>query len=99
MTADLIYFANVIDTDLLNDRLKERHHAGVETYRRHAAEIAACYYRLPCWYRCILKRRAEDPVTASKNLIGLSNCSKSEDARSHIGWLKKSLKIASELDL
>lgn len=99
VTADLIFFANVIDPSFVNVRLKDRHEDGVEAYRRHAAEIAACYYRLPCWYRYILKKRGEDPVTASRNLIGLSNCSKPADADPHIQWLKKSLRIAPELDL
>lgn len=99
VTADLIFFANVIDPSFVNDRLKERHEVGAETYRRHAAEMAASYYRLPSWYRRILKRRGECPLTASKNLIRLSNCSKPQDADPHIQWLKKSLRLASELDL
>lgn len=99
VTADLIFFANVTDTSFVNDRLKERHEVGVEAYRRHAAEIAACYYRLPCWYRYIPRRRGEDPVTASRNLIELSNCSKLADIAPHIQRLKNSLRIAPELDL
>jgi hypothetical protein len=99
VTSDLIFYANVIDPKWVNDRLKERHEAGSEAHRKHAAEIAACFYRLPSWYRAILKKRGEDPLTASKNLIGLSNCSSSSDADPHIQWLKKSLCIAPELDL
>lgn len=99
VTADLIFFANVIDPSFVNDLLKERHEAGSDSYRRHAAEIAACYYRLPCWYRVILKRRGEDPLTASKNLIGLSNSTKSEQAKPCIQMLKKSLCLAKELEL
>jgi len=99
VTAGLIFFANVIDPSFVNERLKERHEVGAETYRRHAAEMAASYYRLPCWYRHVLKRRGEDPLTASKNLIGLSNCSKPQDADPHIQWLKKNLGLAPELDL
>jgi len=99
VTADLIFFANVINPRMVNDRLKERHEVGTETYRKHAAEVAACYYRLPGWYRSILKSRGEDPIAASKDLIGLSNCSNSSDADPHIRGLKKSLHLAPELDL
>jgi len=99
VTSDLIFYANVIDPSVLNNRLKERHEAAVEAFRRQAAEIAASYYRLPGWYRFLLKRRGEDPVIASRNLIGLSNCAKETDAHPHIRWVMKSLKITSELDL
>lgn len=99
VTSDLIFYANVIDLSILDDRLKERHEVGVEAYRRHAAEIAASYYRLPRWYRLLLKRRGEEPVTASKNLIGLSNCAKSADAYPHIRSVMKNLRIAPEIDL
>lgn len=99
VTSDLIFFANVTDSSNINDRLKERREVGLEKYRRHAAEIAACYYRLPRWYRAILDRRGEDPLTASKNLIGLSNSSKAEQPDHHIQRLKKSLCLAEELDL
>jgi hypothetical protein len=99
ITADLIFFANVIAPEMLSERLKKLHVAGAEAYRRHAAEIAACYYRLPWWYRFLLKKRGENPLLASKNFIGLSNCSKLLDADPHIQWLKKSLLISPELDL
>jgi hypothetical protein len=99
VTSDLIFFENVMNLSFTNDRLKERHEVGSEKFRRHAAEIAACYYRLPRWYRAILNRRGEDPLKASKNLIGLSNSSKPGQADPHIQWLKKSLCLAEEIDL
>ncbi len=43
--------------------------------QRHAAEIRACYYRLPFWYKFYLKKVGENPIEASKELIGLSNSS------------------------
>lgn len=99
VTSDLIFYANVIDPNMLNERLKKRHEIGEEAYRRHAAEVAASYYRLPRWYKFLLRRRDEDPLIASKNLIGLSNCANSEQAYPHIQWLKKSLRIAQGLDI
>lgn len=99
VTCDLIFFANVIDTNMANDRLKNRHEIGVETYRRHAAEVAACYYRLPRWYKFLLQKRGKAPLIASKNLIGLSNSVNSKQANPHIEKLKQSLRIAQEIDL
>jgi hypothetical protein len=89
----------VINPDWVNESLKERHEVGAESHRKHAAEIAACYYRLPWWFRSILRKRGENPLKASKSLIGLSNSNNSSDAYPHIQLLKKSLRIAPEIDV
>ena len=99
VTSDLIFFANVISADNVCDELKERHITRREQNRKHAAEMAACYYRLPKWYKRLLERREEKPLIASRNLIGLSNCNTHESADPHIQWLKKSLRIDPELDI
>jgi len=96
VTSDVVFYANVINPRLVNDRLKERHEAGSEAHRRHAAEIVACFYRLPRWYRFILRRRGEDPLTASRNLVGLSNCSNAREAEPYVRFLKESLRIPQE---
>jgi hypothetical protein len=61
--------------------------------------MTASFYRLPAWYKKLLQLRGEDPLVASKNLIVLSNSSNSESAEPHISRLKKSLRIAPELDI
>ncbi len=99
VTSDLIFYANVISAENVCDELKQRHEERRVSNRKHAAEMAACYYRLPSWYRWLLKRREEDPIKASKNLIGLSNSSTCDQADTHLKWLKKSLCIAEELDI
>jgi hypothetical protein len=99
VTSDLIFYANVISADNVCDELKQRHEARQESNRKHAAEMAACYYRLPKWYKWLLKWRDENPLVASRHLIGLSNCSTHESADPHIQWLKKSLRIDPQLDV
>lgn len=99
VTSDLIFFANVITTDDLCDELKERHNTRRRQNRKHAAEMAACYYRLPHWYKWLLERREEKPLIASSSLIGLSNCNTHDSAKIHIQWLEKSLKIDPKHDV
>lgn len=98
VTSDLVFYANVIDTDGLNDEMQERRKNRREKNRKHAAEIRACYYRLPNWYRWYLKITGEDPVSASKNLIGLSNSSKEENGEKHITRLRRALKIPESIE-
>lgn len=73
LLSDLIFFANVVRTDHLNDHMKERGHARVDAHRRHAADLAAVYERLPWVYRKFLERRREKPSEAAAEMIGLSN--------------------------
>lgn len=92
VTSDLIFYANVMDesSPLLGDELKQRAKERRVLNRKHASEIAACYYRLPWWYKkYFLKRRNEDPLQASKHLIGFSNSSDDK----HVPALKKVLNL------
>jgi len=93
VTSDLIFYANVLHETLLGDELKQRANERRVANRKHASEIAACYYRLPGWYKkYFLNRRNEDPLKASRNLIGLSNSS-NETYRNHVDALKKALNL------
>jgi hypothetical protein len=100
VTSDLIFFANIIILDELgDDDLKKRHSTRQEHNRKHAAEMVACYYRLPHWYKRLLELRQEMPCNASSNLIGLSNCKNRETAETHIKCLKENLKLDPKLDV
>ncbi len=99
VTSDLIFYANVIGSENLCDEPKQRNEERKVSNRKHASEIAACYYRLPKWYRWLLRRREEDPIKASRNLIGLSNSNTADQAAPHLGWLKKSLCIIKDVDV
>ena len=97
VTSDLVYYANVIDATGLNEEMKERRLERQRNNRRHAAEIRAAYYRLPRWYRAYLRRVSEDPVSASKNLIGLSNSSQVLPGDPYVTKLLEVLRIPDEV--
>ncbi len=99
VTSDLIFYANVVSGANINEELLKRHDARRVSNRKHAAEMTASYYRLPRWYRYILKKRNENPIEASKNLIGLSNSITNDQATPHLMRIKISLCLAAELDI
>lgn len=99
VTSDLIFFANVISKENVNEELLRRHEERRVSNRKHASEISACFYRLPKWYQWLLRRRGEDPINASRNLIGLSNSTTNDQAEPHLRGLKKALCLADELDI
>ena len=91
VTSDLVFYANVISKYDVCDEYKERYRTRQEHNRRHAAEMAACYYRLPWWYKHWIEHRGQKPLTASRNLIGLSNSNTEDQTDIHIQRLRKSL--------
>lgn len=97
--SNLTLFGNAINPENVCETLKQHYENRIETNRKNAAEFAACYYRLPLWFRWYLKIVHEKPLTASKNLIGLSNCSKEENAEAHINNIKRALRISNDLDI
>lgn len=92
VTADLVFYANVVYADMLNDEMKERGEARKVSNRKHASEFVACYYRLPLWYKWILQLRKESPLDAASALIGLSNSS-NESYQVHERALRKALRL------
>lgn len=99
VTSDLVFFANVISKENVNEVLLKRHEERRVSNRKHASEMAACFYRLPKWYQWALIRRGESPLNASKNLIGMSNSTTDDQADPHVRGLKKSLCLSDELDI
>jgi len=98
VTADLVFYANVINADGLNERMQQLHRERKEQNRKHAAEIRAGYYRLPSWYRWHLKRVKEWPIDASKALIGLSNTNEYELGNKYTEELRKCLRIPDSIE-
>ena len=94
VTSDLIFYANVFhEVDWHGEALKERAEERRLSNRKHASEIAACWYRLPAWYKkWFLHQRNEDPLAASIHLIGLSNSSNDTWVK-HAKALQKALNI------
>jgi hypothetical protein len=93
IAADLVYYANVIglktDVGLPTDEELRRKDAN----RKRAAELEAIYYELPYWYVWWLRKRKENPVGGSAELIGLSNTSDREGAKDYIRGVREYLHL------
>lgn len=98
VVSDLVFFANVINADMLNEEMKQRFKERQNSNRRHASEFAAAYYDLPKWARKLVRKKT-DPLAASRALIGLSNTDDYESADRYVKELKKHLGIDDELDV
>lgn len=93
VTSDLLYYANAIGAKGAGEALRRKQDERQESNRKHASEIVAAYYRLPGFYRFWLKRKGEDPLDASRGLIGLSTSFDYEQAYPYLKQLLKSLNL------
>lgn len=91
--ADLIFYANAINADGMNEVIKTRMEKRLEANRRHSAELTACYNDLPIWYRKWLQRNRENPIEAASYLMELSNTSDFDPAGKSVEKIKQHLKI------
>ncbi len=95
--SDLIYFAQVINADELNDRMQKLFKERVDSNRRNSADLTACFLELPYWYKTWLKFRGCDLVAVSSHLIGFSNTTDYDVAAKQAEKIKKALCINSEV--
>ncbi len=95
--ADLIFYANAINSDGMNEVIKNRMEKRIETNRRHSAELTACYKDLPILYRKWLQRNGEDPISAASHLMGLSNTFEFDPAEKRLEKIKENLKIYTNI--
>jgi len=91
--SDIIFYANAVKADGMNDAFKQRVLDRMVANRRHSADLAACFHELPCLYRSYLMKIEERPDNASVELMGLSNTSEWEAASQRIDAIQKYLKI------
>ncbi|MBI3773507.1 MAG: hypothetical protein HY272_12505 [Gammaproteobacteria bacterium] len=96
VAADLVFFANATELQKHDGTLREDTLQRKESNRRCASELKAIYSELPSWYRLLLKKRKENPIEASKNLIGLSNSSNWRDAEPFEKDARKNLCISDK---
>jgi hypothetical protein len=89
--ADFIFYAQVVNADGLNDRMKALYEDRITSNRRNSADLAACLIELPSWYRWWLHRKGQAPETAASHLIGYSNTNEYEAAAKVMGAIKRSL--------
>ena len=93
VASGLIFYANVINADNLNEEMKERLLKRVEANRRHSADLSANYDELPKIYKYLLNRKGIYPKKASKSLMGLSNTFEWRDAEKRVDEIKSNLGI------
>lgn len=91
--ADLVFYANAISPDGLNDDMKLRFEKRTEVNRIRAAELAAITVELPCWYKKFLENRNENPGLAHSELIGLSNTFEFEAASKRMEKIQQLLRV------
>ncbi|MHB1093451.1 hypothetical protein [Thiobacillus sp.] len=95
--SDLIYFAQVINADGLNERMQKLYAERIESNRRSSAELIACLLELPHWYRALLQYRGCNPEAAAQDLIGFSNTTDYDAAAKRVERIKTSLGIETTL--
>lgn len=74
--SDLIFYANVINTEGMNKELQDRQVARGVAFRRHSADLQASAMELPFWYW-----KKKNIRTACRLLMGLSNTTDYEHAQ------------------
>ena len=94
---DLIYFAQVINADGLNERMQKLYEERIESNRRSSAELIACLLELPQWYRVLLRCRGYNPEAAAQDLIGFSNTTEYDAAARRVERIKIALGIETTL--
>ncbi len=66
--ADLIFYAQVVNADGLNERMQKLYEQRVEANRKLSAELTTCYLELPAWYKWWLRRKGHLPERAATDL-------------------------------
>lgn len=91
--SDLVFFAQVTNTQGLNGQMQVLYEKRVVSNRRSSADLTVCLLELPFWYQLWLGIKGCDPEEAAKNLIGLSNTNEFEAAANRIERIKAGLCI------
>jgi len=94
---EFIYYAQVINTNGLNDEMQALYRERVLMNRKSSAELSAAYINLPSWYRFYLKLRHQTPQIAVRHLIGFSNTTEYDDSHKLENAIKKSLNLPREI--
>jgi hypothetical protein len=97
IVSDLVFFANVINADGLDDEMKARLSKRTESNRKHAAELTACAAELPQWYKRWLKSRGQSLEEAATQLVGLSNTYEYDPADQRVQRIKAALGIQTDV--
>jgi hypothetical protein len=93
---DFIYYAQVINADVLNDEMKKLYRERILTNRKTSAELTAAILDLPCWYLSYLEFKGQKPAEAAQHLIGFSNTSEYDQAHKVQSLIRKQLGLPEE---
>ena len=96
--ADFIYYAQVVNAEGLNDRMKKMYESRTLSNRRNSADLAACLNELPGWYKWWLHCNGQSPERAVSHLIGYSNTTEYEAAEKRIVAIKIALGYRSNAE-
>jgi hypothetical protein len=91
VASDLIYYAQVVNAEGLNDRMQKLYEERVLANRRNSANLAAAVLELPFWYAWYLRMRGNSPDSAARALIGFSNTTDYESAEKCVSKIKLAL--------
>lgn len=89
--ADLIFYAQVVNAEGLNERMQKLYENRILANRRHSADLYACIEDLPGWYKWWLKRKGQSPDDAAKNLVGFSNTTDYDAGFARVAAIRKAL--------
>lgn len=95
--SDLIFYAQVVNADGLNERMKKLYEERIESNRRLSAELTTCFLELPRWYKWWLRHGGQLPERAATDLIGFSNTTDYEAAAKRVERIKAALGIKTEM--
>ena len=93
---DLIFYAQVVNADGLNERMQKLYEERIVSNRRLSAELTACFCDLPFWYKWWLRLRGHMPERAATDLIGFSNTTEYDLAAKRVERIKTALGIKSD---
>ncbi len=94
--SDLIFYADVVNADGLNEDMKRRMWERIAADRRHSADLRAIFAQLPWWYRRWLSLCGCDPERVSEHLMGLSNTFDYEEAAKRVKAIRSGLCLPPE---
>lgn len=94
--SNLIFYADVVNAEGLNESMRQRMWERVDANRRHSADLQSIFLLLPIWYRKWISLRAHNPERVANHLMGLSNTFKYDDTAERVKVIRSGLGLPKE---
>lgn len=94
---DFIYYAQVINSEGLNEEMQKLYHERVLANRKASAQLFAATQGLPWWYRRYLKLRKWEPEEAARRLIGFSNTNEYKESARIQAHIREKIGLPPEI--